>query len=211
MKYKRPLARAMALIGALAMVLAALGCVGGPGPKERYLRLETSLHAQPPAAAQDMKTKNQRIVAIRGFESLPALQRTAVLHARGKVLTPSVSLYWEGTPAELVTAAMVDAISARPGLGAAWPYRSRTEHSAVVSGSVAAFEVVQDAGTRVRIRIRVDLWSRLTTTHMAGRTFEATQDAGAGTPDATARAAEKALDRVAQDAAAWIKETVAGE
>ncbi|MBG0777336.1 MAG: membrane integrity-associated transporter subunit PqiC [Desulfovibrionaceae bacterium] len=209
-----------------ATVLLCAACVGGPGPSERYLRLATAPAAATAEQRTAMPSAAQTIVAVKDFESLPALRRTAVLTARGSVLMPSTTLYWEGPPAELVTSAMVDALAAQTGLGPAWPYRSRLAHGAVLSGSVTAFEVVlggeaadgedaqdgpgQGHAVSVRVGLRADLWSTGGRERIDEAAFTTTTPASSGSAEAIARAASTALAQAAARTATWVAERLAG-
>lgn len=189
---------------AASLILAASaflgGCLGKPGPVEEYLRVGGG----DAACAQEMHTGKARVaVALRQVKSADALDRQAVMLARGRVMSPSLRWYWEASPCRLAEQALVRAVNCTPGLAAIWPVRSTTEAPLSMTVTLTAFEV-QEQPPVMNAAMDCQIWDGSGTKLLAARTFSAQVPARALDAQAIAEASSKALSGLSGDVAQWV-------
>ena len=189
---------------AASLILAASaflgGCLGKPGPVEEYLRVGGG----DAACAQEMLTGKARVaVALRQVKSADALDRQAVMLARGRVMSPSLRWYWEASPCRLAEQALVRAVNCTPGLAAIWPVRSTTEAPLSMTVTLTAFEV-QEQPPVMNAAMDCQIWDGSGTKMLAARTFSAQVPARALDAQAIAEAGSKALSGLSGEAAQWV-------
>ncbi|KAF0233369.1 MAG: hypothetical protein FD177_1762 [Desulfovibrionaceae bacterium] len=192
------------LTTAASLILAASaflgGCLGKPGPVEEYLRVGGG----DAACSQDTQTGKVRLaVALRQVKSADALDRQAVMLARGRVMSPSLRWYWEASPCRLAEQALVRAVNCTPGLAAIWPVRSSTEAPLSMAVTLTAFEV-QEQPTVMNAAMDCQIWDGSGTKLLAARTFSAQVPAQALDAQAIAEAGSKALSGLSGEAAQWV-------
>lgn len=191
----------------LALALAASaflgGCLGKPGPVEEYLRVgggDTSC-AQ---GVQDARTGKARVaVALRQVKSADALDRQAVMLARGRVMSPSLRWYWEASPCRLAEQDLVRAVNCTPGLAAIWPVRSTTEAPLSMSVTLTSFEV-QEQPPVMNAAMDCQVWDGSGTKLLAAQSFSVQVPARALDAQAIAEAGSAALSGLSGDAARWV-------
>jgi len=188
----------------LALVLAASaflgGCLGKPGPVEEYLRVGGG----EAACAQEMQTGKSRVaVALRQVKSADALDRQAVMLARGRVMSPSLRWYWEAAPSRLTEQALVRAVNCTPGLAAIWPVRSTTEAPLSMTVTLTSFEM-QEQPPVMNAGMDCQIWDATGTKLLASRTFSTQIPARALDAQAIAEAGSRALSGLTGDAAQWV-------
>lgn len=192
------------------LVCAALlgGCgFGGPAPMERYLRLEPVSGG---GCSGEASEAEHLVLTMKRLEVLPGLDRTAVMLARGGVLTPSTVWYWEGAPGEMVGEALAGAVDCTRGVRMAWPYHPRIAHAALVEGRVLAFEVHTGSRPRALVRVELELLGPHGGAWLAGETFEGEAELSSLTPEAVAGAMGQALGGVVEQGAAWLASKAPG-
>ncbi|MDY7001572.1 MAG: ABC-type transport auxiliary lipoprotein family protein, partial [Thermodesulfobacteriota bacterium] len=189
---------------ALAFLCLAYGCFGGSGPAEKYLRL--SLETQNAREqAQTADGDGRLVLAVKELAGLPALDRTAVLLADGPVLTPSTTWYWEGTPADVLTQALVHGLSRSSTYRVVWPYRPRVSRKAQVSGRVLSFEVHPGGERFFTLAFHLDLWDAQGKIWLAGKTFQGKQETQGLSAKTVAEAASQAVSSAVRDAVGWLE------
>ena len=204
-------AQTVNIICVLTLLSLAYGCFGGPGPVQKYLRLslETREAGHGHAPATGIKDPDEKLIlALKELTELPALNRTAVLLAQGSVLTPSTTWYWEGTPAEVLSQALVHGLSRSQTYNVAWPYRPRVFRSAQVSGRVLAFEVHSGGTGRKRfftLTFHLDLWDAHGKMWLGGKTFHGKQEIQGFSPELVTVAASRAVAATVQEAIGWLE------
>jgi ABC-type uncharacterized transport system auxiliary subunit len=198
----KPLRQAL-LLAATAALLA--GCLGGPAPVEHYLRIQQGAVAPCDDPGVERTADDVAVLALKPLESLPALDRLAVLLSEGQVLNPSTYWYWEGTPAEVLGTVLAESLSCSPRYRVVAPYRTRVAHRAVLTGSVDAFEIGRAPAPEFRLRVRLDLWSPHARQWLAGTTFSRTESMAALDPESAALAAEQAVAGLARDVIDWLE------
>ncbi|MFV0348826.1 MAG: ABC-type transport auxiliary lipoprotein family protein [Halodesulfovibrio sp.] len=187
-----------------AMLVA--GCVGSKIPSEQILRIAP----RQAAAVQTNSTGSYAhrfggpLILMENFESFPALDRSAVMVARGNVLTPSTRWYWEGAPASIATASIASALQSSPEYTLVWPARNRQEHQAVLTGRVESFEVREQESEMV-ISLRMALWTERGKVLLLTRSVDVHEPLSAMTPQAIADAASKGMASASQAVGAWLK------
>lgn len=199
----------LGLLLLLASTILLTGCMGG-APQQRFLNIaDTELIA---AGGNTAKPNTEYMVAIRDFEDLPALDRTSVLFARGRVLTPSHSWYWEGVPAEILTMTVAERISRSDRITSVWPYRPRVKRDAIVTGRVLTFAADLSSPARFKVALALELWSGGGDEKLAEKIFTAERDlpgfglASAGDPEVLAGAAGGAVRALGDEVRAWLEE-----
>lgn len=189
---------------AASLILAASaflgGCLGKPGPVEEYLRVGGG----DAACTQEMQTGKARVaVGLRQVKSADALDRQAVMLARGRVMSPSLRWYWEASPCRLAEQALVRAVNCTPGLAAIWPVRSTTEAPMSMSVTLTAFEV-QEQPPVMNAAMDCQIWDESGAKLLAARTFSAKVPARALDAQAIAEAGSRALSGLSGDVAQWV-------
>jgi len=195
------------LTTAASLILAASaflgGCLGKPGPVEEYLRVgggDTGCTQD----VQDTQAGKARVaVALRQVKSADALDRQAVMLARGRVMSPSLRWYWEASPCRLAEQALVRAVNCTPGLAAIWPVRSTTDAPLGMTVTLTAFEV-QEQPPVMNAAMDCQIWDGSGTKLLAARTFSAQVPARALDAQAIAEAGSKALSGLSGEAAQWV-------
>jgi ABC-type uncharacterized transport system auxiliary subunit len=191
----------------LAVVLAVSafmgGCLGKPGPVEEYLRVGGG----DAACSQDIQSgqtgKARVAVALRQVKSADALDRQAVMLARGRVMSPSLRWYWEASPCRLAEQALVRAVNCTPGLAAIWPVRSATEAPLSMTVNLTAFEV-QEQPPVMNAAMDCQIWDGAGTKLLAARTFSAQVPAQGLNAQSIAEAGSRALSGLSGEAAQWV-------
>lgn len=190
---------------ALALATSAIlgGCLGKPGPVEEYLRVgggDTACTQD----VQDIRAGKARVaVALRQVKSADALDRQAVMLARGRVMSPSLRWYWEASPCRLAEQALVRAVNCTPGLSAIWPVRSTTEAPLSMTVTLTAFEV-QEQPAVMNAAMDCQVWDGAGTRLLAARTFSVQVPARALDAQAIAEAGSAALSGLSGEAARWV-------
>lgn len=199
--------RSMLLLASLGLVI--ISCIGG-APRQHFLSLSDTGAAICEGGEQGSAAP-RFVIAVKDFESLPSLDRTSVLIASGRVLTPSHSWYWEGPPAEILTMAAAGGISNSMTIASAWPYRPRVERDGLISGRVLAFAAELSEPARFRAAVRVELWDGRGGEKLAENVFEVERElpgfgpAKLGDPDVLARAAGGAVCGLGEKIRTWLE------
>jgi cholesterol transport system auxiliary component len=193
--------RAAWAVAWLALLLP--GCLGSPPPVEQYLRVETAFS---PCAGAGAAREGARagVVAFKSLEAMDNLDRPAVLFADGSVLVPSVRWYWEGTPRDVMTAAVTQAVTCLSGVSGVIAYRPRVEHDAVMSGVVTAFNVQRKGGLRFVAAVGLEVWTKNQVRMLASREFQTEVAMRGETAADIAEAASRAATDIGREAAAWV-------
>jgi hypothetical protein len=196
----------MIRLAPILLVLALLsGCMGS-APGQRYLTISEQWFAD----CGENNSASDLVLAVKDLESLPALDRTSVLIGDERVLTPSHVWYWEGTPAESLTIALVNRISCVEGYQAVWPYRPRVERNALLTGRVHKFAAYTVGQPRFEVSAHLEVWDSRGKSKLAGRVFTASSEmpgfdpTGPGSAAMLADAAEEAVRQMLDQAAEWI-------
>ncbi len=195
--------RAVWALACLAMAAVLAGCLGSPPPVEQYLRVDTATSPCGKIAAFPGRAQ-PGVVAFLDLDAMDNLSRPAVLFADGNVLVPSVRWYWEGTPEEVMTAVITQAVNCLPGVTGVTTYRPRVEHDAVMSGNVTAFNVQRKGGLRFVAAVRVEVWTRNMMGMIGGKEFRAEAPMPGETASDIAEAASKAATDIGNEVAAWM-------
>lgn len=183
------------------MVLAAMvlaGCLGGIGPQERYIRLKTRAGECGGEPGREVRT-----IALKPLDSLPNLDRPAVLIGDGPVLVASQAYYWEGSPEEIVTQSLAGEIGCSGKFRVVTPYRPSVGHDLLLTGRVLSFEAQQE-GARFEVSLRMDLWSSNGKTWIDGRTIRSEAPLAAITGKDLAWSAQQALDKAMSQTLSWL-------
>jgi cholesterol transport system auxiliary component len=138
-----------------ALVVGLTGCLGKAPPVQRYLRVQVD---SGPCQAADMA--NRMPLAIKNLNALDNLDRTAVLTAHDRVLTPSLQFYWEGSPIDLVTQALRRGVECQSSRFVPVDYRSRMPHEGLLTGQITAFNVEESGGGRFVVTLHLELWNK---------------------------------------------------
>lgn len=193
------------MAASLILVASAFlgGCLGKPGPVEEYLRVgggDTGCTQD----VQDTRAGKSRVaVALRQVKSADALDRQAVMLARGRVMSPSLRWYWEASPCRLAEQALVRAVNCTPGLAAIWPVRSTTEAPLSMTVSLTAFEV-QEQPAVMNAAMDCQVWDGSGTKLLVARTFSVQVPARALDAQSIAEAGSRALSGLSSEAAQWV-------
>jgi hypothetical protein len=199
---------------AVALCLFLSACIGG-APPQRFLRIaDPDLTLCEPA--QDPETTAEPyVIAIKTFDSLPSLDRTNVLLGNGRVLAPSHSWYWEGSPAETLTMAVAEHIAYSGELVSAWPYRPRIQRDAVLDGRVLTFALDLSQPVRFTAALKVELWDARSRVKSAEQTFEVSREVPMSAddypedPHALAKAAGFAVCELGELVRIWVEDNTA--
>lgn len=189
--------RAIAAALALTIVISLAGCFGGTAPVEEFLRVGNTSRGE-------CVSGGGTVLALKDFTSLPALDRSAVLFAKERVVAPNTVWYWEGTPAELVAQAVAQGVGCYESCAVIYPYRPRIERNGQLHGRVESFEVHVAGERRFRVAFSLELWDRQGRALLARNVFTATKVISRSGANATAAAAAAALDTAVVEAAAWV-------
>lgn len=197
-------ARAVATICCMLLCISLAACAGRGGPAEKLLRVDTGISFR---SQSDPYCAENPMLHLRLYEvgTLPGLNRTAVLVAKGNVLTPSATWYWEGTPAALFTQALENATANNPYYDISAHPRSRNDLSGIVRVAITAFEVVAEAPYRVRGSARIELWTadEATRIDITGITVE--EPVERMEADLIAKAASEVLGKMSGRTRAWLE------
>lgn len=188
------------LLAALcASVLA--GCVGGTVPSEQILRIDQPDKGQ---YAGESRHFSGPMILMENLDCFPALDRSAVMLARGNVLTPSSRWYWEGAPAAITSASIASHLQSLSEFTLVWPSRNRLEHEAMLTGRVEAFEV-REQDSVMKISLHMSLWTergkRLLLTHAV----EVKEPLSTLSPQAIAQAASKGMATASKRIGEWLR------
>ena len=189
----------LVLVGVASACLA--GCLGKPPPVQSYLRVRLD---KPPCQGQDA---GQR--AALGFKSLKALENldnTAVLTARGQVLTPSLQFYWEGPPQDMLGQLVRQAIECQSTKFTPVDYQPRVEHDGVLTGRVTAFNVEETEGGRFVVALHLDLWTKNSGSKVATGDFSAYAPLENFEAETVAKGASEAVGRIMPKLLSWLDE-----
>lgn len=192
--------RAVMMPLALGAAVFLGGCLGKPGPVEEYLRVGGG----DAPCARELETGKARVaVALRQVKSADALDRQAVMLARGRVMSPSLRWYWEASPCRLAEQALVRAINCTPGMAAIWPVRSSTEAPMSMSVTLTSFEM-QEQPPVMNAAMDCQAWDASGTKMLAARSFAIQVPARALDATSIAEAGSKALSGLTSEAAEWM-------
>ncbi|MFP5221514.1 MAG: ABC-type transport auxiliary lipoprotein family protein [Acidobacteriota bacterium] len=186
----------------LALAAGAIlgGCLGRPGPVEEYLRVGGG----DAPCAREMQTGKARVaVALRQVKSADALDRQAVMLARGRVMSPSLRWYWEASPSRLAEQALVRAVNCTPGLAAIWPVRSSTEAPMSMTVTLTSFEV-QEQPPVMNAAMDCQVWDASGTKMLSAQSFAVQVPVRALDAPSIAEAGSKALSGLTGEAAQWV-------
>jgi cholesterol transport system auxiliary component len=187
-------------LAVLGMIVACLaGCLGKPPPVERYLRVR--LEASP---CQGEANQDRVALGMKALKALDNLDRSAVLTARDRVLTPSLQFYWEGSPIDIVGQALRQGIECQSTRFAPVDYQPRVAHEGVLTGQITAFNVEETNGGRFTISLHLELWSKNSGARVSVGDFNAYAPLENFEGDTVARAATDALGRIVPKVVAWL-------
>jgi ABC-type uncharacterized transport system auxiliary subunit len=186
---------------ALGLLLVILGgCLGKPGPAEEYLKVSEKADCGTDHAQGKIRT----VVGVRQFKSGDALDRQAVMLARGRVLNPSSRWYWEAAPAKMFEQSVARALNCTDSLVAAWPMRSTTEAAYTVSGTVTSFEV-QEKAMAISVTLMCQVWDAKGVNLVGSRDFVSDQPIKSLDGQGIAEGGAKALSGISQDVGEWLR------
>ncbi len=194
--------RSLGMRAALTVLacLCLTACLGKAPPPEEYLRLGQSREA-----CGNVPVKDGVVLAMKPFKAPDNLNRQAVLLARGRVLSPSMRWYWEASPELLAGEAVAADVACLDGFAGAAPYRSRLDHDAGLTGTLSAFNLQEEGGTRFVIALRLELWSANYKRLLASTVIESARPVAAMDAQSVADAASGALAEAASKAGAWLE------
>jgi ABC-type uncharacterized transport system auxiliary subunit len=185
----------------LPLVLVLAGCLGKVAPGEEYLKVLGP-------AKQCLDSQNGQTarlsVGIKEFKTSEALDRQAVMLAKGRVLTASSRWFWEASPGALFSQAMAQELACAPGLAAMWPLRWQSRPDLVLAGQVTAFEVHSES-LSVSLAVSCQIWDGEESRSLGARDFAAEVKITGLTPEAIAQGAAQALGQTTGQAAAWLE------
>lgn len=191
------------VLAAIIVAVALGGCsLGKPGPVEQYLRVTGG--EEQPCDQSGVPAESRVVVAVRQVKAAEALDRQAVMLARGRVSSPSLRWYWEAAPGRLVEQAVVKGLACSPPLAAAWPARYTTEATYSLTGTVTAFEV-QESSMALHVAFDCQIWDGEGTRLIDSRTFTAQAPVGQENAEAIAAAGTKALAVIGGDVGGWVR------
>ncbi|MFV0423016.1 hypothetical protein [Oleidesulfovibrio sp.] len=196
--------KATAVLCMLLLCISLFACGGRGGPREKLLRVDTGSIFRPQS---ETYCADNTMLHLRLYEvgTLAGLNRTAVLIAKGNVLTPSTTWHWEGTPPTLFTQALENETANNPYYDISAHPRSRNDLSGILRVSITAFEVVAEAPYKVRGGARIELWTADETSRidMTALTFEEPIERMEG--DLIAKAASQVLSKLSGQTRAWLE------
>lgn len=201
--------RVFTLLCLAAFCALATGCVGGKVPSEQILRI-TQGAASPGTRAQAEALNAAPAVAARpllvmdDLAAFPALDRSAVMLAHGRVLTPSTRWYWEGAPAAITSASIAAALQGMPEFTIVWPYRNRMEHQGMLTGRVEAFEARPDS-REMYVSVRMSLWTPRGRQLLDTQLVQATQPLASVSAQGIADAAGRCMAQITTGVAEWLR------
>lgn len=195
----KPSLAALCLFGLLTLP----GCVGRSGPSAIYLQVGRPAATQ---AASQGETRGKLAVAVGRIGAVEALDRQAVMLAKGRVMIPSQHWYWEDTPGRLFERSLADSLNRTSGLTAVWPLRWTSHPRLTLSGTVTAF-ALDEGAHRLSVTLECQLKAGEDGREQDTRTFEASVPVSTVEPQALAEAGAKALATVSDEAAAWVERT----
>lgn len=186
-------------LGIVGVLLASLaGCFGKPPPVQSYLRVRL---AQGPCQGESLQRLPLGFKALKAFENL---DNTAVLTARGQVLTPSLQYYWEGPPQDMVGQLVRQAIECQSTQFTPVDYQPRVDHAGLLTGTVNAFNVEETEGGRFVVGVHLDLWTKNGKSKVATGDFNAYAPMEDFKPETVAKAASEAMGRVVPKILPWL-------
>ena len=192
-----------ATLASLVCALLLAGCLGGTGPKEQLLRLDAAGDCPEHGGGTPVA-----LIKVRQVRSLPGLERRALLIRQGDVLSPSVEVFFEGQPAELVERALTAQLLCAERLGLAWPRGPRSGADLLLGVDVTAFEYRRaEAGGSGAFAIQagLTLWGAKGRTAVARTQVAAEHFVSGPGAQGVAEAADAALADVATQAVAWLE------
>lgn len=186
---------------AVVFVLAAClgGCLGKAPPVQRYLRVDLGN-----APCRESANANRAPLGLKPLRALDNLDRTAVLTAHDRVLTPSLQFYWEGSPIDIVGQALRQGIECQSGRFAPVDYQPRLAHEGVLTGQILAFNVEEGNGGRFVVTLRLELWSKNSRARVSVADFNAYAPLANFEGPSVAAAASDALGRIVPKVVAWL-------
>jgi len=190
----------LVLVGVAGACLA--GCFGKPPPVERYLRVRLA-----DAPCQNANLEQRAPLGFKPFKSLENLDKTAVLTARGPVLTPSLQFYWEGAPQDIVGQLVRQAIECRSAKYTPVDYQPRVTHAGVLTGQVTAFNVEETSGGRFVVALHLDLWTQNGRSKVANGDFSAYAPLEDFRAETVAHAASEAMGQIVPKILVWLDGT----
>ena len=197
------------MIKRMAAVLAVVvlgGCLGKPGPVEEYLRVsplsERCERMEGAAGAAG--------VGIKRFDTAEALDRQAVMLAKGRVMSPSLRWYWEAAPGRMLEQGLAGALNCTEGLAAVTPVRSGSDVRYSVTGLVTGF-TVQEESMAVEVSAQYQLWEGSGGKPVGAAQFISSQALARLDAPSIADAGARAVSEVSGAAAAWVRVQAAGK
>jgi len=192
---------------ALGLFLVMLGgCLGKPGPVEEYLKVSGTSECK----GANSQGKTLTVVGVRQFKSTDALDRQAVMLARGRVSNPSLRWYWEATPGRMFEQSVAGALNCTSSLAAAWPMRSTTETAYTLTGTVSAFEV-QEQTLVLSVSINCQVWDGKGVYLLASREFTREQQIKNMDGQSVAEAAANAISGISNEVGGWMQSVASDE
>lgn len=189
--------RLRALLLAAPLALAVTGCISllpEPPPPPLIFSLEAAPAAQPLAA----RPKNV-VIAVALPDATRALSGSDLAWRKDGALAYVEGASWEGRGLDLLQNLMVHTIDRR-GLARGAVRLGEGTANAELRWDLLTFEVVENGSLEARLRTSVKVFDSRTRTLIAAREF----DESAPLADRSASAAARALEAVAQAAAADI-------
>jgi cholesterol transport system auxiliary component len=192
--------RRLGHLAVMGLVVACLaGCLGKPPPVQRYLRVQLDS-----APCQSEANAQRAPLGMKPLAALDNLDRTAVLTARERVLTPSLQFYWEGSPIDIVGQALRQGIECQATRFAPVDYQPRLSNDGVLSGQITAFNVEETNSGRFVISLHLELWTKNSKTRVSVGDFNAYAPLENFEGESVARAASDALGRIIPKVVAWL-------
>lgn len=187
-------------LAAFGVLLACLGgCLGKAPPVQRYLRVEL-----PGTPCTSETTADRAALGMKGLRAMDNLDRTAVLTAHDRVLTPSLQFYWEGSPIDIVGQALRQGIECQATRFTPVDYQPRVAHEGVLTGQILAFNVEEENGGRFVVTLRLELWSQNSRARVSVADFNAYAPLANFEGPSVAAAASDALGRIVPKVVVWL-------
>ncbi|WP_027183795.1 ABC-type transport auxiliary lipoprotein family protein [Desulfovibrio inopinatus] len=180
---------------AILFSILTTGCFGQPGVQQ-FLRIEA---VKSPCI--QTRTAHDTMIAVKPFAVFDYLDRLAVLVGEHGVYTPSLEWYWEGSPSEMITGALVAALNCQPGFFARTPYSPSMPHDLVLSGRVESFAVHTEASLFFQVRFHYDVYTKRGTTWLMADDVDVRVPVRALNPVDIAESARQALNKATTNAA----------
>lgn len=175
------------------------GCLGKAPPVERYLRVKVDN-----GPCQTLENAQRWPLAMKPLTALDNLDRTAVLTAQDRVLTPSLQFYWEGSPLDIVGQALRQGIECQSAKFAPVDYQPRMPREGVLTGQISAFNVEETNGGRFVVSLHLELWTKNSGFRASVGDFHAYAPLENFEGSSVALAASDALRRVIPQVTAWL-------